>query len=42
MVINLVFFFFNLNYDFARNRKPNGGVLAEWKLTMFEGLEANT
>ena len=31
-----------LNYDFASNRKPNDGMLEEWKLTTCEGLEANT
>ena len=32
----------HLNYDFARNRRPSDGMLEEWKLTMCEGLEANT
>lgn len=31
----------NVNYDFARNRKPSGGMLEEWNLTICEGLEAN-
>lgn len=30
-----------LNYDFARNRRPSGEILENWKLTMCEGLEVN-
>lgn len=36
------YFLKNFNYDFARNRRPSGKMLEEWKLIMCEGLGANT
>ena len=40
-VLPSISFFLNLNSDFARHRRLNGGMLEQWGLTVCEGLEAN-